>query len=286
MTVESTGASGAMPPSRRGGASTSAGVDGAAQRQLAWQREMERAQLTGWFKPVGAEGTGAAPEPANQAPDERVRGQSDGTKRGGPGGRFLSANPLDAAGLMPAPAAGLPVVSQRVGAGVDASALAVRVAIGLSTQPSVAVEVEPKTTSDARVEPRLPLRPGARAQPGLEVPTSSALEDGVDAASDALPTKPSEQLAPVRLHEEATPRGQAVWIAMRPDDDALNAMLPQLVADLQHGLLQRGERLHQVVCNGRLVWRDGTSALPDDRLISRIDDDRRAFFDSIDSKEA
>ena len=73
---------------------------------------------------------------------------------------------------------------------------------------------------------------------------------------------------------------------MRADDDALIAMLPRLVADLQHGLLQRGERLHQVVCNGRLVWRDGTFALPDDRFISRFDDNRRAFFDSIDPKEA
>ena len=69
MTVESTRASGAMPPSRRGGASTPAGVDDAAQRQLAWQREMERAQMTGWFKPAGAGGTDTAPEPASQAHD-------------------------------------------------------------------------------------------------------------------------------------------------------------------------------------------------------------------------
>lgn len=54
------------------------------------------------------------------------------------------------------------------------------------------------------------------------------------------------------------PEGRAVWIAMRADDDALAAMLPRIVTDLQRGMLQdRGQRLYQVVCNGRLVWRAG-----------------------------
>ena len=49
--------------------------------------------------------------------------------------------------------------------------------------------------------------------------------------------------APLRLHEEAMPEGQAVWIAMRADDEALAAMLPRIVADLQRGLWQDRQRL-------------------------------------------
>lgn len=65
-------------------------------------------------------------------------------------------------------------------------------------------------------------------------------------------------VAPVRLHEESTLKGQAVWIAVRADDVQLLSMMPQWIADLERGMRLRGDRLHQVVCNGRLVWRDGT----------------------------
>jgi hypothetical protein len=44
---------------------------------------------------------------------------------------------------------------------------------------------------------------------------------------------------------------------MRANDRTLAALLPQLVLDLQRAQLQQGRQLHQVVCNGRLVWRDG-----------------------------
>ncbi len=81
-------------------------------------------------------------------------------------------------------------------------------------------------------------------------------------ASAGQPARPSVQsgapVAPVRLHEESTLKGQAVWIAVRADDVQLLSMMPQWIADLERGMRSRGDRLHQVVCNGRLVWRDGT----------------------------
>lgn len=81
-------------------------------------------------------------------------------------------------------------------------------------------------------------------------------------ASTGQPARLSVQsdapVAPVRLHEESTPKGQAVWIAVRADDFQLLSMMPQWIADLERGIRARGDRLHQVVCNGRLVWRDGT----------------------------
>lgn len=89
-----------------------------------------------------------------------------------------------------------------------------------------------------------------------------APEPGVDGPSDLQASRQSQPWAAtespaLRLHAESTPDGQAVWIAMRADDSSLPAVLPRIVADLQRGLLERGQRLHQVVCNGRLVWRDG-----------------------------
>lgn len=80
--------------------------------------------------------------------------------------------------------------------------------------------------------------------------------------SAGQPLRPSVQsgapVAPVRLHEESTLKGQAVWIAVRADDVQLLSMMPQWIADLERGMRSRGDRLHQVVCNGRLVWRDGS----------------------------
>ena len=83
------------------------------------------------------------------------------------------------------------------------------------------------------------------------------------------------------------PEGQAVWIAMRADDDALAAMLPRIVADLQHGMLQdRGQRLYQVVCNGRLVWRAGAEALVADNTTIPGGDSRPTVVGSFHSKGA
>ncbi|MCY1384061.1 hypothetical protein D9M69_722640 [compost metagenome] len=44
---------------------------------------------------------------------------------------------------------------------------------------------------------------------------------------------------------------------MRADDQALAALLPRLVLDLQRAQALQGRQLHQVVCNGELVWRSG-----------------------------
>jgi len=74
-----------------------------------------------------------------------------------------------------------------------------------------------------------------------------------------LPTASGVPPPVLRLHAESHPEGQAVWIAMRANDDALRASLHGIVADLQRGFRERGERLHLVVCNGRPVWREGTA---------------------------
>lgn len=102
---------------------------------------------------------------------------------------------------------------------------------------------------------------------------------------DVHPASQNRNPSPVRLHEESTPKGQSVWIAMRADDATLAAMLPQWIDDLQRAMRSRGERLHQVVCNGQIVWRDGKSA-PVRAAMGANAPSYPFMFDSINSKEA
>jgi hypothetical protein len=79
---------------------------------------------------------------------------------------------------------------------------------------------------------------------------------------------------------------------MRADDDALTAMLPRIVADLQRAIsLERGQRLYQVVCNGKLVWRDVADAAASvdsstGNSSSSGVDRRSTVFDTFQSKGA
>ena len=84
----------------------------------------------------------------------------------------------------------------------------------------------------------------AIAKPGER--SASAQTPGTAAAND--------QPAPVRVYSETTAQGQAVWIAMRADGDSVDSAMPQILAQLRQDLARRGQRLAQLVCNGRLVW--------------------------------
>ncbi|ODV19263.1 MAG: hypothetical protein ABT25_26780 [Variovorax sp. SCN 67-20] len=108
-----------------------------------------------------------------------------------------------------------------------------------------------------------------------------------DVPADALALR--EALQPVRLHEETTVHGQAIWVAMHADEATLAAVLPGIVSDLRNGLHAQGRRLYQVVCNGRLIWREEAPAAPGE--LSAADRGATAhgdvgMFDSILSKEA
>ncbi len=117
--------------------------------------------------------------------------------------------------------------------------------------------------------------------------TADARTEAVEESRLSAPPSAQAQ-APLRLHEEATPAGLAVWIAMRADDEALAAMLPRIVSDLQHDMQQaRGQRLYQVVCNGRLVWRDGSAGTADGTPTIPGGERRPiTVFDSLQSKGA
>jgi len=269
---------GTLPPRRD--ASPARGDDGEeSQRQLAWQREMERAQLTSWFKPTATDSQSRAassgrtvdPQPRHEArghgyaehrPAERVRLIED--VHVSPQGRLesLDASVLGQPRLQGPPSVLLPNTTSTL--------LERRIVAGNSS------------ASDLQIDDRLPYRQAALAFPA-DLPLEAAIS--TDAKSETEPEAHDVPLAPLRLHEEVTPQGKAIWLAMRADDEVLLALLPKLVADLQQGLRDRGQRLYQVVCNGRLVWREDAWVQSGDP-IPQSAQRSRVVLNSIYSKEA
>lgn len=270
-------ASAMASPMRRNTPQAATG-DEAAQRQLAWQREMERAQLAGWFKPGAADTQEAsAPAPANQRPQQGPRGQGREQHRESRGPAQETTRPPT---LGTSAAASRPALHGSAWMSLKGEAIAGLPAPGAAAR--ALVERQPVSEFEAAPESRLRLDVRAFERFGPPAASASAPEAAAsqdEAADAAAAPQPASEilLAPLRLHEETRLRGQAVWIAMRADDQTLVSMLPRLVADLERGMRERGQRLHQVVCNGRLVWRDGV-AMPGDSHSST--------FDSIDPKEA
>lgn len=268
--------SGTALPARRNTPQAAATGDEAAQRQLAWQREMERAQLAGWFKP-GAVGTQEASAPASKRPQQSPQGDRREKHRESHGPAQEKTLP---------PALGVSVAALRPVSQTSAwMSLNGEAVVGLPAQGTAAralVERQPVPEFDSAAESRLRLgvRTFERLAPHAAAafaPEAAASQDEAADAAAAPQAAAETLLAPLRLHEETRLRGQAVWIAMRADDQTLVSMLPRLVSDLERGMRERGQRLHQVVCNGRLVWRDG---------VPMPDDSHSSTFDSIDPKEA
>lgn len=235
--------------------------DAAQQQQTAWQREMERAQAASWFKPpiaARAEDRAAAPA-APEISARRTTGGAAQTRGPIVGGTSAIAGLLPA---LPAESMAADPRTQRADLFLSGTGLP---APGATVRP----DAPPRSVSAAHAAPQAGGLAGVQTHRGLAAVQAASVEPAADSAADteseppdesrAQPSTASADHAPLRLHEERMSDGQAVWIAMRADDEALATMLPRIVSDLQHALLQeRGQRLFQVVCNGRLVWRDGT----------------------------
>ncbi|MDQ0016105.1 hypothetical protein J2W23_004506 [Variovorax boronicumulans] len=274
----------AAVPARQG---SPAGQGDTAQQQVAWQREMERAQMASWFKPpvaAGKDGTAAAPASAPEAP---ARGRTNAVAQAPRvigGANPVAVTPPLGMPMEPRAVAGLPIGATDIfGSAAQAPRAAVR--FFAEMRPAVAAEAPRET----KAPPDVQLHRGASLLPAVGEPADNS---AADAEADAV-AEPRTQMssapdvqAPVRLHEESMPEGQAVWIAMRADDDALAAMLPRIVADLQRGMQDRGQRLHQVVCNGRLVWRDGAEAMATGDTSIPGSESRPTTVDSFHSKGA
>jgi len=292
-----------------------------AERQLAWAREMERAQMNSWFKPVNTARSGSGS--GGTAHGQQRTEDAVATARAPQLGKMRQATSIAKSGPPKGPVPERAIsdrgqgaeqflADQSAEAGVAGVPNGVRATTGVVTGTVLsALQATNSISSQVLLTAGMQaLMPSASAAVTL-VSTPVGLRSSDDAASTAASeqtrgdeaqgqmdsvgagTEPgagagravSGTEAPVRLHEESTPRGQAVWIAMRADDATLAAMLPQWVADLQRGMRIRGERLHQVVCNGQVVWRDDVAT--SSHIASAAGGDANSnMFDSIDSKEA
>lgn len=271
-----------IAPARR---ASLAAPDEEARQQVAWQREMERAQMATWFRSSVATRQENAATQADRTPSgpsrhiARTAEPGIGAPVGGipsgttasPGALFASRSPM----VEPF----VPQVSMQVPTAT----------VHAATETRVSPLLKASSTAHAPVDAQI-RRMGGPAQAAGE-PVSGDAADATTEEAEKLrtPSAPGiDAQAPLRLHEEAMPEGQAVWIAMRADDDALAAMLPRIVADLERDMQQvRGQRLYQVVCNGRLVWRND-AAVEMNGTASIEDGDRRPsnVFDSIQPKGA
>jgi len=269
------------------------GQDNASQRQEAWQREMERAQMSAWFKPspTGTQGNASTPSDRDGPVPARARmRQAAGASQG-------AANVPAAPRLPSSPDARQKVALASARAG-DASfasdTVQLQRTIGQSSSHLRHGISDPPqdVSSSTGVHPRMRagfLVPPSMNESGMESASASEPQGARDPASCS---SKAEEQAPLRLHEESLPEGQAVWIAMRADDDALTAMLPRIVADVLRAIsLERGQRLYQVVCNGKLVWRDvaGAAASVDSSTGNSSSsgvDRRSTVFDTFQSKGA
>lgn len=264
-----------------------AGQGDAVQQQVAWQREMERAQMANWFKPPVAAGEGNVTVPSVRPPEVLARRVMSSAAQAS--GAIVGSN-LAAVGSRPAMPLEPLAAGLRIGVAdvFEGAAQAPRAAVRFSAEMRPAVVTE--TPLEAQALAEVQMRRGAvPLQTAGDSVAGSAPEAEAEAATESRPQQPSapDVQPPLRLHEESMPEGQAVWIAMRADDDALAAMLPRIVADLQHGMLQdRGQRLYQVVCNGRLVWRNGFDASVSSNITTPGGGNRPAVVDSYTQEGA
>ena len=255
--VSTSGPSAAMPRRSNGVVSNDA-----QERRLAWQREMERAQVSNWFKSDIAPRDGAVnPEAAHSA-----RGVDS------PQSKLQVDRPCVTVRRAPIANSAAPAFSSP-----KSASTAHHIPLGPASGQFVPAKLFP--LSEEYESPALcsapPVEPTGDgcsfAKAALDIATNRIEPIDSRRALSTASTKPPPVL---RLHAEIRPEGQAVWIAMRANDDVLRATLPSVIADLQRALRERGERLHLVVCNGQPVWRDGIALTYDNNL-----------FDSFHTRE-
>lgn len=222
-----------------------------AQKQLAWQREMERAQLSAWFTAARQARADVASAPSGEGNAERPQAAARHVRTG-----RGSPHQAAAAAAMPWPRADWPLLLPQLAA----AGLYGMQPPSMPEHPGVSADAQPQGDAVPADEVPVTAHQGMRPPAPLAwLPPDAAMpSQAVHPASDTEPAAPeTEAQAPLRIHEESMPSGQALWIAMRADDQALAALLPQLVLDLQRAQSRQGRQLYQVVCNGRLVWQDG-----------------------------
>ena len=191
----------------------------------AWQREMERAQMAGWFQPpLGADSSAHAqthPGPMEPAPE--------------PTSVVLPATQTDhqADPFHPGPS--------------HAPALVMGTAYGLPSMPLSARAPASPSGASSLMALRAVVTAAAQEHIGREALAPARVQP---ASAAAEPPQPAD----IRLHIEAAAQGAAVWIGLPAQDDEPPARLDALLQTLRERLRQEGTALHSLTVNGRTVW--------------------------------
>ncbi len=171
------------------------GGDSAAQ---AWQREMERAQMTQWLKPAVATPRAATPAaaPARQAPAQAGMPSQAAAAVGGPRGPAEAPTGQDSAQAAGAPAAGAPTRSAGTGAQQTQAALPAQIEL---------VHANPQDASPVPAE-------GPRAGQQIEAEASAAnASPGLSTAAQQNAGGP-EQPPPQSLAVQKAEAARSAWL--------------------------------------------------------------------------
>lgn len=191
----------------------------------AWQREMERAQMAGWFQP---------PLPATASSD-------------------VQAHPSETESALEPTSAASPAARPDRGADpfhpgpAQAPALVMGAAYGLPSMPLCA----PAPASPSGASSLIALRSVVTTAAQQHIAREALAPATKHPASGA--TEPP-QPADIRVHIEAAAQGAAVWIGLPAQDAEPTARLDALLQTLRQRLRQEGSALQSLTVNGRTVW--------------------------------
>jgi len=130
------------------------------------------------------------------------------------------------------------------------------------------VQVPPAPLAAGRITAVSPAAPPAR-EPALASLGTLAPQvepeppEGSPRAAEPRALARAGRQAPVRWHAEWQGDELHVWLGLdREPAKASEAVVQQVVRELQGWIAARGGRLGAIVCNGRTVWRRGSGGTP------------------------
>lgn len=223
---------------------------------LAWRREMERAQSEAWFLgvlPTSAPGqhaattpsTASAIKPTAAAPamaGERLAHGAQAAGSGAKGSSAVRSNERHAAAhSKPAHAAHALSGDRRSVAAVGVTAASTEVA-QLQQSPDLALRLSSLTALHAAQELPFEVHVGA---PSEEAPGAAADEQAAAA--------PRAGRLPVRVHVEGDEKHSTVWLGV---DAAALAQLPDLAMAVRRWLTRAGYGEPTWICNGQALSSD------------------------------
>jgi hypothetical protein len=216
-----------------------------ASSEAAWQREMERAQIAGWFQPAARATTAYTSPSVTSASSART------TERLGTAYADTQYALIDP----PATDTASPPSASSTQHGNPVSPAMRIESESIAERPVVATEAVTMTPA----EQRLDVVRHAWAQ------CMDPAARGASTAATSAATRAQESPA-IRLHVEHAVDSVAVWIGANPDDPMIAHQLPLLLGELRRTLHEQGLRLASLTLNGRTVWRQKIT-LPSDNFL-------------------